>query len=371
MKIVYTHNVFGYQAYGGISRYFVEIMKRIPAEEAQVQVFAGFHINQYLKGLPGVIGIKVPILNHAGSGPRLINGPLTLIRRQVNNLIQRAVIRTNAQTILHLSYYSRGHFKKGAKTVVTVFDMIHELFPQYFPRHDRTTDLKRISCEQADHIIAISHCTKKDLVNLLDIDENKVTVIYMGNSFENTIPEDCVKIVDNPYVLYVGERSGYKNFRNIIKAYSHSALLRKNFLLVCFGGRNFSSQERGILASLGINHLVHHVSGGDALLACYYKNARALVFPSLYEGFGLPPLEAMGLGCPVICSDRNPVGETVGEAGIYFDPEDVINMQYILENALFDDTLLDEMVKRGYQRASAFSWDRSAGQTMNLYRSLL
>jgi len=371
MRIVYTHNVFGYQAYGGISRYLVEVIKRIPAEEAQVQVFAGLHINQYLGGLPGVIGIRVPVLNHAGFGQRIINRLIQLIRMRVNNLIERAFLRTDDQTILHLSYYTRRHFKKGVKIVVTVYDMIHELFPQYYPPWDRTTHRKRLCCERADRLIAISHCTKKDLVNLLGIDEKKVTVIYLGNSLENTMPEDCVKIVDRPYLLYVGERGGYKNFNHLIKAFSHSPPLRNDFALVCFGGRNFTPHERKRLSSLGIDHLVHYVSGSDSLFAGYYKNARALVFPSLYEGFGLPPLEAMGLGCPVICSNKGPIPEIVGEAGIYFDPEDVNNMQYILEKALYDDTLLEEMVKRGYQRSSTFSWDRTASQTIALYRSLL
>jgi glycosyltransferase involved in cell wall biosynthesis len=287
---------------------------------------------------------------------------------RVNNLIERAFLHTDDQPILYLSYYyTRRNFKKGAKMVVTVYDMIHELFPLW----DRTTHLKRFCCERADRIIAVSHCTKKDLVNLLGIDEKKVTVIYLGNFFDNTMPEDCGKIVDRPYLFYVGERGGYKNFNHVIKAFSHSPLLRDDFTLVCFGGGNFSPHERRRLASLGIDHLVHYVSGSDSLLAGYYKKARALVFPSLYEGFGLPPLEAMGLGCPVICSDRNPITEIVGEAGIYFDPEDVNNMQYILEKALYDDTLLEEMVKRGYQRSSTFSWDLTARQTLALYRSLL
>ena len=370
MRIFYTFDVFSFQAYGGISRYLVELVKRIPAKEAQVQVFAGLHINRYVGKIPGVIGMRVPFLNHSGLG-KVIDGSISWIREQVNDLMERALIDEDDHTILHLSYYARRHLKKRIKIVVTVYDMIHELFPQYFPPHDRTTDLKRISCEQADHIIAISHCTKQDLVNLLGIDEKKVTVIYLGNSFENTIPEDRVKIVDNPYILYVGERSGYKNFGNIIKAYSHSALLRENFSLVCFGGGDFTPHERRIFSILGIDHLVYYVSGSDSLLASYYKNARALVFPSLYEGFGLPPLEAMGLGCPVICSDKDPIGETVGEAGIYFDPEDVNNIEYVLENALFDNILLKEMVTRGHQRASAFNWDRTAGKTMEVYRSLL
>lgn len=370
MKIVYTYDVFSLQVYGGISRYLVELIKRFPVEEVQVQVFAGLHINRYVGKVSGVIGMRIPFLNGAGLG-ETINRLITLIRERVNDLMERAFIHEDDQTILHLSYYAPRHLKKKAKIVVTVYDMIHELFPQYYPPEDRTSQLKRLCCERADRIIAISHCTKKDLVNVLGVEEEKVTVIYLGNSLKNTTQEDRVKIADSPYLLYVGERGRYKNFKHIIASYSHSSLLRENFSLVCFGGGNFTPQERRRLSSLGIDHQVYYVSGSDSLLASYYKNARALIFPSLYEGFGLPPLEAMGLGCPVICSNKDPIAETVGEAGIYFDPEDVNNTQYILENTLFDDTLLDEMVKQGYQRSAKFSWDRTASQTLALYRSLL
>jgi glycosyltransferase involved in cell wall biosynthesis len=125
------------------------------------------------------------------------------------------------------------------------------------------------------------------------------------------------------------------------------------------------------LKDLRLDHRVYQISGSDSLLASQYKHARAFVFPSLYEGFGIPLLEAMGAGCPVLCSNRGPFPEVVGDAGIYFDPEDVDHMQSVVEKALFDDTLLGEMVKRGYQRSSMFSWDRTASQTLALYRSLL
>lgn len=142
MRIVYSHDIFSFQAYGGISRYFVEIAKRIPANEAQVQIFAGLYINQYLKGLPGLIGFKLPVLKNRGVTARIINASMYLMRKSINDLVQRALIRSDPQTILHLSYYTRPPARKKQKLVVTVYDMIRELFGQYFPRDDRTIPLR-------------------------------------------------------------------------------------------------------------------------------------------------------------------------------------------------------------------------------------
>ena len=370
MRIVYSHDIFSFQAYGGISRYFVEIAKRIPANEAQVQIFAGLYINQYLKGLPGVIGFKLPVLKNRGVTARIINASMYLMRKSINDLVQRALIRSDPQTILHLSYYTRPSAKKKLKLVVTVYDMIGELFGQYFPRYSRATPLKRLCCEQADKIIAISNCTKKDLMDLYGVNDEKIAVIYLGNPLENVVPWIGKEPTQTPYVFYVGARRGYKNFDRLLQAFARSSLIHKDFSLICFGDR-FSPTEQKRLKDLELDHRVHQISGSDSVLASYYKHARAFVFPSLYEGFGIPLLEAMGAGCPVFCSNRGPFPEIVGDAGIYFDPEDVDQMQSILEKALFDNTLLEEMVKRGYQRSSMFSWDRAASQTLALYRSLL
>lgn len=368
VKIVYSHDIFSFQAYGGVSRYFVEIAKRIPAHEARVQIFAGFHINEYLKGIPGLIGFKLPALENRGLTARIINGSMYYVRWNINNVLQRVFIRFDPQTILHLSYYTYPPTKKKLKLVVTVYDMIRELFGQHFPPGNRATELKKLCCEQADKIIAISNCTKKDLMDLFGVDDEKIAVIYLGNPLENVTP--WKRIIQTPYVLYVGARKGYKNFDRLLQVFAQSSLLRKDFSLICFGDR-FSPAEQKRLKILGLDHKVHQISGDDSLLASYYKHARAFVFPSLYEGFGIPLLEAMGVGCPILCSNRGPFPEVVGDAAAYFDPEDVNNMQSVLEKALFDDTLLGAMAKRGYQRSSMFSWDRTTSQTLALYRSLL
>jgi glycosyltransferase involved in cell wall biosynthesis len=370
VRIIYSHDIFSFQAYGGISRYFVEIAKRIPTNEVRVQIFAGLHINEYLKGLVGLIGLKLPALKNRGWTARVINASLYYMRKSINDVMQQALISIDHEMILHLTYYTRPPVKRKLKLVVTVYDMIPELFGQYFPHYGRAGHLKRLCCERADKIIAISNCTKKDLMNLFGMNNERITVIYLGNPLENIPPAEERGVTQTPYVLYVGARRGYKNFDRLLQAFAQSSLLCKDFSLICFGDR-FSPAEQRRLKDLGLGHKVHQIDGNDSLLLSYYKKARAFVFPSLYEGFGIPLLEAMGAGCPVLCSNRGPFPEIVGDAGIYFNPEDVNNMQSVVEKTLLDDTLLAEMVKRGYQRSSMFSWDRTASRTLALYRSLL
>jgi glycosyltransferase involved in cell wall biosynthesis len=371
LKIIYTHDAFGLQDYGGISRYLIEVIKRIPPGAAEVQIFAGLHINKYLGELPGVIGIKTPVFPRKGWVRIVLNALMQISRRGLNNLAQRVILRSDEQTIIHLSYYTRPPAKRKAKLVVTIYDMIHELFPQYFPWYDRTMYLKKLCCKEADKIIAISNCTKNDLVRLFGINPTKIEVIYLGNSLEHIALMRPSSDFNKPYLLYVGARRGYKNFSCLVEAFARSQRLRNHFALVCFGGGPFSSWERMEWNKVGISHQIYYVEGDDALFASYYKNARALVCPSLYEGFGLPLVEAMGLGCPVICSDRGAIPEVAGDAGIYFDPTDTDQIGAVLETALFDDSILKEKTERGRRRAAMFNWDHTANETLALYRSLV
>ena len=371
MKIIYTHDIFAFQRFGGISRYIVEIMKRIPPEVAEAKIFAGFHINEYLGGLQGVTGVKVPIFKGRGRVPLVLNALMYLGRRKVNDLAQRTFIHTGRDTVVHLSYYSSSMVRGGGKVVVTAYDMIHELFPQYFPMDKATRTLKEASFKRADRIIAISECTKRDLIRLFGVDPEKVTVIYLGNSLGHIAADEQAHTIGIPYILYVGDRTGYKNFEGLTEAYARSPLLRDSFALVNFGGGAFTPWEKKRLMDMGISGLVHHVAGDDALLAAYYRNARAFIHPSLYEGFGLPLLEAMGFDCPVICANAGSLPEVAGDAGVYFDPENIEEIQHVLETSLFDDTLLREQIKRGKKRVTEFNWDRAARETMDLYRSLV
>jgi hypothetical protein len=147
VKIVYSHDIFSFQAYGGISRYFVEIANRISTNEVRVHVFAGLHINEYLKRLVGLIGLKLPALKSRGWTARAINASMYYMRKNISDVMQQALISTDPEMILHLTYYTRPPVKRKFKVIVTVYDMIPELFGQYFPHYGRAGHLKRLCCE--------------------------------------------------------------------------------------------------------------------------------------------------------------------------------------------------------------------------------
>jgi glycosyltransferase involved in cell wall biosynthesis len=356
LNLIYTYDIFSVQQYGGISRYFSEIIRRIPPSEANVRVLAGLYINEYTKELKVSKGLKVPPIPYTG-----------FIRKKINKLFQKVMLQgIDDETIIHQTYYYPFSFPKKAKLVVTVYDMIHERFDS---SDLKTSSMKRRSCEQADVIIAISNSTKNDLVSMFGIDPKKIVVIYLASSLaESVLPTtDCIK--REPYILYVGERKGYKNFGGLLQAYSESVMLKNNFHLVCFGG-GFDVVEKDKLRELRIMDLVHHINGHDSLLAQFYKNAHAFVYPSLFEGFGLPPLEAMSLSCPVICSNTSSISEVAGDAAVYFDPADVSSIKNALEESLFDNSLLDELKKKGLRRASMFKWEKCVEETIGIYRFL-
>jgi glycosyltransferase involved in cell wall biosynthesis len=365
MNIIYTYDIFSAQKYGGISRYFFELIKQTSADKASIQVIAGLFINEYIKELSDTVieGLKVPSLKHTG-----------FLRTEINALFQRFMLskcKNRDRTIVHQTYYSRFTPPEMVKYVITIHDMIHERFPKYCLDQDKISDLKKQCCERADKIIAISNSTKNDLISLFGIDPSKIVVIYHGSSLneDSLCSSDTVRL--GPYILYVGKRGGYKNFKRLLQAFSQSDILRNKFYLICFGDDPFDDNEKNELDLLGVSGLVYQISGDDRLLATYYKYATAFICPSLYEGFGIPLLEAMSLSCPVICSNTSSIPEVVGDAGIYFDPNNTCSIQSALEDTLFNENLLWELRQLGLERESMFSWGRCASETVEVYKSLL
>jgi glycosyltransferase involved in cell wall biosynthesis len=361
LDLFYSFDVFCEQRYGGISRYYFEIIRRISPMVPDIKILAGLYINEYIKSLPVVKGIKVPALKYTGS-----------IRRKVNRIFQAFMLRgTDSKTIIHQTFYYQPYIKFHGKIVVTVYDMISEIFPQYFPDGNNISLLKRRCCERADKVIAISHSTKNDLVRFFDIPSEKIVVTHLASSLKANNASPSVKPFREPYLFFVGEREDYKNFDGFIEAFAASESLKKSFHIVCFGGQPLSWNEYVRLKELGIEDRVHNVRGSDGLLCDYYRNAVAFICPSFYEGFGIPILEAMELSCPVVCSNIGSIPEVAGDAAVYFDPSDTASMQHAMEISLFDKNLLDGLKKRGLERQSMFSWDRCADETLAVYNSLI
>lgn len=367
MRIVYDHQIFSQQPYGGISRYFYEIADRLSRDpRCTINVLAPTHANEYLRDArPGlVLGKKIP-------GKRTYRA-----RYAANEALSRLWLRSHAVDVVHETYYSRRRAARSdAKVVLTVLDMIHERLPQYFPPTDHSAEVKRSAIARADHIICISEHTRKDLLDLVNVDPAKVSVVHLGHSLRvpHRTRARCDTAGNNsaPYLLFVGQRGGYKNFAGMLKAIASSALLR-DMRILAFGGGPFTSAELAHIGSLGLSpEMVQQRSGGDAELSAVYSGALALVYPSLYEGFGIPPLEAMAHNCPVVCSSTSSLPEVVGDAAELFDPYDPDSMVHAIEYVVASPARAAELRVRGRQRVDLFSWDQCAASTLAVYRGVL
>jgi glycosyltransferase involved in cell wall biosynthesis len=366
MKVIYDPQIFASQEFGGISRYFCALagqLQKFP--DIEVRIVAPLYGNRHLKELRSgiTLGQYVPRLPKTGRFIRTLSAKLF---RPIASLIR--------PDIVHETYYSTSPTCGGnMPRALTVYDMIHERCPESFSEADPTAHIKAIAVRRADHIFCISESTRRDLLEIHRLPENRVSVTYLGY---DTLPLTALTAADlvgeAPYLLHVGGRHGYKNFEGLLRAFSASAWLRNNLRLVCFGSSGFSSDERRLIAALGITQSqVIQLGGGDDRLAALYKDAAAFIYPSKYEGFGIPPLEAMSLDCPVICSNVSSIPEVVGEAGEYFDPQDVESIRASLERVLQSSARRKELIALGRLRRELFSWSRCAKETHNVYSNLI
>jgi glycosyltransferase involved in cell wall biosynthesis len=367
MNIAYDYQIFNHQRYGGISRYFCELARRIdriPGTEARV--VAGWHVNRYLEQFNPelTIGRRRPQI---GGLDRLLNG----VSKRRNSAWSDAYLRQHPPDILHHTYYHPNTQSHGAMRVLTVYDMIHERFRESMPPgEERLITAKATAVHQADWIICPSENTKRDLQEFCDVDPSKITVILHGHEMMVEVVQlPSAEWLDRPYILYVGDRGWYKNFDRLLQAYA--TRFSQDFRLVCFGSTPFDPIEQQRIAKLGLNsQQVCWTRGSDPELRGMYQRAALFVYPSLYEGFGYPPLEAMSLNCPVACSQVSCFPETVANAAELFDPQDVDSIGAAIYRVLSSPKRQAELVELGKQRLGHFSWQSCAEAHHRLYQSL-
>ncbi|BAY97939.1 group 1 glycosyl transferase [Tolypothrix tenuis PCC 7101] len=366
IKLYYDYQIFSWSKYGGISRYIYEIATRTAKINTfEVQIVAGFYVNKYLEkcSVDLVKGWQIPLIPKSSKIIGAINAELSKIWLNHSN-----------PDIVHETFYSRSRIApKQCKTVITVYDMIHEKFAHLMPEKDRKFSLiKAEAIRRADHIICISQNTKQDLIEILEIDPKIISTIYLGYSLQSHKNIEETPKISDPYILYVGERRlEYKNFKKLLQAYASRRVIFDNFKLVCCGVKSFSDDEIAMIKSFDLDdaHVIY-VPGDDKILANLYTNASAFIYPSLYEGFGIPPLEAMSFSCPVVCSNTSSIPEIVADAGEYFNPYELESIADALERVLFSQVRTKELVMKGKERVNYFSWDTCAEQTQLVYNSL-
>ncbi|GAK57909.1 glycosyl transferase, group 1 [Candidatus Vecturithrix granuli] len=387
MNVLYDHQIFEKQQFGGISRYFYELWRHaeIVGFSAQIEIRYGknaylletdeFRVSMQPFDDPWRVFLErthVPVKKQLFRiKQHLVQEQQWKLRLKEKNRLAALERLTHATyDIFHPTYYDPYFLDtlKGRPFVLTVFDMIHEYFPEYFKLTDRVSENKYRLCQAAARIIAISEQTKRDLTTIFRINPDKIEVVHLANSLEPGYDAPNVELPET-YVLFTGSRAIYKNFYFLVR--SIAVILHKNNLKLVCSGKNFSAAEYQFFESLGVQHHIMHVAADDAMLAHLYQHAQAFVFPSLYEGFGIPVLEAFACGCPAILSNTSSLLEVGGDAAVYFEPKDLRSIQETIAKVISHEDVRRDLIARGYERVKLFSWETTARKTYDVYKKTL
>jgi glycosyltransferase involved in cell wall biosynthesis len=368
IRPVFSHDIFAWQRVGGVSRYVCELHNALCQAGIRSTVIAPVHVCRLLAGAERALGIHVP--------DRLQIRGATRITRAVDHLAEPGALALVAGygrgVVLHRTYYSSVPPSRKYATAITVHDMIHERHPEMFSSRDETSKRKRLWCKRADAIIAVSDYTKHQLVSLLGIDPGRVAVCHHGVTRVDPEPVTRDRLsTSRPFLLYVGNRGGHKNFDRLVRALSRSRAALDGTRLIAFGGGKQTPGELRCLDEYRVSHLVSFAGGDDASLAAHYATAIGLLYPSLDEGFGMPPLEAMLHGCPVAASDAGAIPEVVADAALLFDPTVVESMTEAIDRIASDPALRASLASKGAVRAATFTWDTTAKTTLSAYAAAL
>lgn len=355
MKVIYDNQIFFNQNFGGPSRYFVELVKELNKINNNSLIISPFHQNIYLKNVS--LKYKKELTTSFKKN---------IFLNKINNFASSYFFKNIKHDLYHLTYFDKCYQSNKPK-IITVYDLIHEKFSNDF---NLNLLPKKKIFKNMNHFLCISENTKKDLINYYNIDEKRITVTYLANSLKSKEVKKFKSI--KPFFLYVGSRKRYKNFELLLKSYSLNKKIINNFDIVCFGGGKFVKEEIENIKNLSINlNSIHHIEGSDEILSSLYSSAEALIYPSKYEGFGLPILEAMSFGCPVISSNASSLPEVYGDAALTFSPTSSENLIHCIEKITNDSELRKTLIKKGYNREKIFTWKKCANETNELYKKLV
>jgi glycosyltransferase involved in cell wall biosynthesis len=360
MRIFYDGYVYQEQFAGGISRYFTNLIKRLPCHFVPLLTTCRDHVLEY----PAHANLQ---------GFRFKRVRPQRISCRVEKYYFRYVEATVNYDLAHPTYYSlltqREFAAYRRPVVLTVWDMIHERFTKQFKDGALVVEMKRKAVEAAHSIICISENTKKDLLERYPhVTEKCVRVTHLASEFNERMAYGPELIPSRPYFLYVGARAGYKNFSTVLAAFGKLAGARRDIALCVVGTPFSTAEQRNVTEAKLSGRVEHYGQASDAQLAKLYRHSLALVYPSLYEGFGIPLVEAMACGTAVVASNRSSLPEVLGGAGLLFDPESD-DLSDVLLSLIDDPAERERLVALGRKRARNFTWDRTVAQTLDVYRS--
>lgn len=359
ITVLYDYQIFVLQKFGGISRYYKQL----------IDAFKGFEN----------IDVLLPLVRSRNYYVSDICKPNIKKHKRIDTLLNCIVLfmtcwkKNKSITIIHPTYYYPKYYRfiplawrKKSKFIITVHDLICELFyPDMEPLEER-----RKTILNADGIIAISEFTKKDLLKVYpELDPQKISVIYHGVNIESFKNKEPVQI-DKQFILFVGQRGTYKNGERYMRAIGRVAKENREVSFVFAGGNSFTEDEKRILQEEEILERCLQINVKDEELYYLYGKAICFVFPSLYEGFGIPILEAYSCECPVLLSNSSCFPEIAQDAAVYFDGQSIEDMSDQISKIINDERVRGELIEKGKERIKFFTSEKTAKNTLDFYKKI-
>lgn len=360
MKVTFDDQIFTGQRVGGVSRYFTHLVEEFrsnPGLGVQPRLPFRHVVNEHLLR-------SDPARFRPPSGPSLTRRGAVLRAR---NALRGAHLAR--PRLLHHTYYLPSYLRVPAATrVCTVYDMIPELHPELY-ENGSPHQAKERYVRACDAVLCISETTKADMLRCYGELDKPVEVTHLAcdAAYYSARPQPDAA----PYVAYVGRREQYKNFDVVLRAFGRVVAERPDLRLVCAGGGPLRESEKERIATLGLAAHVEQRYVADEEMPGFYASALSLVFPSRYEGFGLPIVEAFAAHCPVVVADTPCSIEVSGGAAQVFGPDDDEQLAVVLGKLAGDAAERERWIAQGEVRARDFSWTRTAERTAEVYRRVV
>lgn len=361
LQVTYDDRLFTFQRRGGPARYFAELITAFRA-----------HPELGIEAVTPFTYVETEYLLRADDRYRQLpmkESPARMRAARVANRLRQGPRRAKAQILHHTQYSSAGLRMPASVRVCTVYDMIPEIFPEIFEGRGPIPHRQKASyVEACDAIACISESTKADVIAHYGHLDKPVVVTPLGVEprFFDATPS---LRAGNDYVIFVGTRDFYKNFEVLLRALSRLEQDGGAPDLLCVGPPLTTSEQERV-AELGLSGKVAQRSVSDEELPGLYADATCLVFPSRYEGFGLPTVEAFAAGCPAVLANMKCSVEVGGDAALYFEPDDDETLAEIIARFAADPSSRRPWIEAGRARARDFTWQRTAETTAELYRSV-
>jgi glycosyltransferase involved in cell wall biosynthesis len=370
INVIFDHTIFKGLSYGGIPRYIcmlAEELSKLP--NVYVTVLGGYTDNHYIHELKPHTQLNVVYWK------RKSKLKLRSFMKFWFNFLAKHVLKKLAKDDCSLIYHPTyletipEFHKQATCTVCTVHDMIPELFKKEYAG-SWYVPAKKEQIALAHAIIPVSQSTANDLVRLYPQVASKVNVILSGLKTPST-QHHTQPPFTQPYFLMIGERGGTKNGIHAFAAFNETVKIFPNTLLVACGKASLRSNELEFIAAHNLQNNILHRSPTDEELDALYQHAQGLIYPTRYEGFGFPVLEAMQRNCPVITCNVSSIPEVGGNAVLYTDPDDVAKTASLMKRLLNEPALREDLIRKGREQAKQFSPKHMAEETLNVYRKAI